>query len=123
MLHSYFIKRALTLLLAVSVVFAPLAPALATGTGSNGAHAAHVSHGGDHDAGGPVQADQPSKPCTAHAACTGPCCAGCANCFGAVSLVQPLHVHSHPVKTPVLSRLYSFVLIASPDRPPRSLSL
>jgi len=126
MIRSLLIKPGLTLLtflLAVSMVFAPLMPVSAMVAGSDGAHAGHVSHDGDHGVAGSDQADYPSKPCNTHDSCAGQCCAGCAHCFGAVSLFQPAYVHSHPVKTPVLSRLHSLVLIASPDRPPRPFSL
>jgi hypothetical protein len=122
-IRAFTIKHALTLLVALSVVFAPLAPVFAMVTGSGEAHAVHVAHDGDHRADGSIQADHGSKTCTQHDSGDGQCGNCCAHCLGAVSLFQRAYLPSHPVQTPVLSRLHSLVLVASPDRPPRLFSL
>lgn len=123
MSRSSLIRRTLTFLLTTSVILASLAPASAAVAASGEEHVAHVAHGGDHGADGSSRCDQNMKTCTQHDSCVGQCGACCAHCFGAVFFALPLSVHAHPVQTPVLSQLHSFVLIASRDRPPRILAL
>lgn len=123
MIRAFTIKHALAFLVALSVAFAPLAPVFAMVSGSGETHAVHAAHDGDHRADGSIQADPHSTSCTQHDSGADQCGNCCAHCFGVVSLFQPAYLLSHPVQIPVLSQLHSFVVIASPDRPPRLLSL
>src|SRR3990172_2688357 len=119
MVRRFAVKRAFALLLAVVMAATPLSPVFAVVAGSGEAHAVHVSHGNDHQADGPAQADHHSTTCTQHDSSAGQD----RDCCGLVSLVQAAYLHSHPVQTPVLNQLHPFFLITSPDRPPRILSL
>ena len=123
MSRTSILRRALTFLLAMSVILVSLAPASAAVAASGERHVGHAVYGGDHGADGSARCDQNMKTCAQHDSCVGQCCACCAHCFGAVFFALPLYVHAHPVQTPVLSQLHSFVLIASRDRPPRILPL
>jgi len=118
------IKPALAFLLAVSVVFSPLAPVFASPVGSDGTQAVHLTHADHPDMNELAPTGQhPPKSCTTHDACTDQCCACCVHYVGALSFIHPIQIHFRPVQTPILSRLQSFLLIASHDRPPRSFSL
>jgi hypothetical protein len=119
-MRAFTLKHALTLLVALSVVCAPLAPVFAVVAGNGEAHAVHTAHDGGHRADGSIRTDQDSMSCPQHDSSTGQCCA---HCLGVVSSFQPACLPSHPVQTPVLSQLHSLVLSASLDRPPRLLSL
>ena len=123
MIRFFAVKRAFALLLALIMAGTPLSPVFAVVAGSGEAHTVHVSHGNDHQADGPAQADHHSTTCTQHDSSAGHDRDCCAHCFGLVSLVQATYLHSHPVQTPALSQLHSLVLVTSPDRPPRSFSL
>lgn len=123
MIRFKHVARLLSLLLALAVVFAPVASAFAFAAKAGHAQAVHASHDCDQRADGSGQADRHPSTCTQHDSCAGQCCACCAHCFGAMSLFQPAYIYSHPVQTPVLSQLHSLVLITSLDRPPRSFSL
>jgi hypothetical protein len=123
MVHRFVVKRAFALVLAVVMAAAPLSPVFAVVAGSGEAHAVHVSHGNDHQADGPAQADHHSTTCTQHDSSAGHDRDCCAHCFGLVSLVQAAYLHSHPVQTPILTELHPRLLATSPDRPPRILSL
>lgn len=113
--------RLLSLWLALVLAAAPALPAFAMTIKAGAAHAVHISHDGNHgnmsDHSAPKQ-----SPCTQHDSCNGQCCAFCAQCFGAVSLLQLDQIRSHPVQTPVLAELHPRILVTSPDRPPRFLS-
>lgn len=119
----FAVQRALALLLVLIMAGSPLSPVFAAAGGSDSAHAVHVSHDSDHGAEGPVWANHHSTTCTQHDSCAGQDRDCCAHCFGVVSPIQATYLHSHPVQTPVLKQLHPFFLVASPDRPPRFLSL
>lgn len=110
------------MLLILALAWAPALPALAMMIKAGAAHAVHVSHDGIHgdmsDHSAPKQ-----SPCNQHDSCNGQCCAFCATCFNAVSIVTLLQTHFHPVQTPVLAVLHPHILVTSPDRPPRFPSL
>lgn len=122
MIRVFAIKHALMLLVALSVAFAPLAPVLAMVAGNGETHAVHApaAHDGDHRADGSTPADPHSRSCPQHDSGADQCCS---HCFGAVSFFPSTYLSLHPVQTPVLSQLHSFVVITSPDRPPRLRSL
>jgi len=115
--------RLLSLLLALAVVFAPVASAFAFVAKIGNEHAVHVAHDCGHRADGSGQTDHHPSTCTQHDSCAGQCCSCCVHCFNAAFFTPMAHVPSHPVQTPISSQLHSFVLIASLDRPPRIFSL
>ncbi len=114
--------RLWSLWLVLALVMAPVLPSFAMTLKAGDAHAVHVSHDGKH-ANTPDPAAPEQTPCTQHDSCNGQCCAFCAQCFGAVSMVLPDVSHAHPVQTPILTELHPRLLATSPDRPPRILSL
>ncbi len=118
----FIVKRVLTLVLALIVAWAPVLPSFAMTIEAGDAPAVHVSHAGNHadmsDHGAPKQ-----TPCTQHDSCDGQCCAFCAQCFSAVSLMLLDQAHSHPVQISNLTGLHPRLVATSPDRPPRILSL
>ncbi len=112
----------LRLLLVLAIASAPVLPAF--GMAPAKADAMSAAHAGPAHDMSQHAADADALPdCAQHHDCHGQCCAFCAQCFTAVFFVQPDYILSHPVQMPVLSRLHSYVLIASPDRPPRFLFL
>jgi len=117
------VARLLSLLLALAVVFAPVASAFAFAAKAGNAQAAHASHDCDQRADGSGQADHHPSTCTQHDACAGQCCSCCVQCLNAAFFTPMTHVPSHPVQTPISSQLHSLVLITSLDRPPRSFFL
>jgi len=108
-------------MLTVALASAPALPAMAMMLKAGDAHAVHVTHEGGH---GNVSDPAVTKqtPCTQHDSCDGQCCAFCAQCFSAVSVILLDQTHSHPVQTSILSGLHPRLLPTSPDRPPRFLS-
>jgi hypothetical protein len=112
----------LCLLLVLAIMIAPVLPAfgmaLAKSDAVSAAHDGQAHDMSQHATGADTLPD-----CTQHHDCHGQCCAFCAQCFTAVLFVQPDYIFSHPVQTPALSQLHSFVLVTSLDRPPRFLSL
>ena len=116
------LTRGLRLLLVLAIASAPVLPAF--GMAPAKADAVSVAHAGAvHDVSEHATDADTLPDCAQHYDCHGQCCAFCAQCFTAIFFVQPDYVPSHPVQMPVLSRLHSYVLIASPDRPPRFLFL
>jgi len=114
--------RLLSLWLVLALAAAPVLPSFAMMGQAGDAEAAHVSHGGDH-ANMPDPSAAEQTPCTQHDSCNGQCCDLCAQCFSAVSAVPLEQVRPHPVQTPVLTKFHPRIFSASPDRPPRFLSL
>jgi hypothetical protein len=114
--------RLLSLWLVLALAAAPMLPSFAMTGQAGDAQAAHVSHGSDH-ANMPDTDTSKQTPCTQHDSCNGQCCDLCAQCFSAVSPVSLDQVYPHPVQTPVLTKLHPRISVASPDRPPRILSL
>jgi hypothetical protein len=115
-------SRVISMLLVVALVWAPALPSLAMAIKASDTHAVHATHEGNH---GNVSDSAAAKqtPCTQHDSCNGQCCDICAQCFGAVSMLLLDVAHSHPVQTPVLAALHPRLLVTSPERPPRFLSL
>ncbi len=112
----------LRLLLVLAVASAPVLPAF--GMAPAKADSAPAAHAGPaHDMSQHVTEAATLPDCTQHQDCHGQCCAFCAQCFTALFFVPPDYIFSHPVQTPVLSRLHSLILVASPDRPPRRFLL
>lgn len=108
----------LRLLLVLAMASAPVLPAFGMAPAESDA-VSTVHAGPVHDV-SPQAVDAGALPdCDQHQNCHGRCCAFCAQCFTAVFFVQPDYVPSHPVQTPVVNRLHSFVLATLPDRPPR----
>lgn len=110
------------MLLAVALVGAPVLPSLAMALKASDNHVLHASHEGHHGNASDSAATK-QTPCTQHDSCNGQCCAFCAQCFSAVSLMFLDQTHSHPVQISFLTALHPRLLATSPDRPPRLLSL
>ncbi|MCR4346216.1 MAG: hypothetical protein NUV55_03265 [Sulfuricaulis sp.] len=122
MSHVKGFSRVISMLLAIALVWAPALPSFAMMIKAGDAHAVHATHDGNH---GNVSDTATAKqtPCTQHDSCDGQCCAFCAQCFGAVSMILPDEAQPHPVQSSILSELHPRLLVTSPDRPPRILSL
>lgn len=112
----------MTAVLALVVAWAPVLPALAMAVRADDARSIHVTHAGSHDSVSDAATTR-QTPCTQHDACHGQCCDICAQCFSAVSLIALVQTHSHPIQTSVLTQLHPRLFVASPDRPPRFLTL
>lgn len=119
-MNRAYIKRTFALLLAVLLAGTPLSAVFAA---SGETHAVRVARDDGGGVEAPPQAGHDSKTCTQHDSCVGQCCACCAHCVSAVFLAPPVPVHARAVQTPASSQLHPFFLIASPDRPPRLISL
>ncbi len=109
--------RGLSLLLSLTLILAPVAPALAIAAKSGDVHAAHTFHDGeaamlDHTV------HHPSS-CAPHDSSDDQCCGSCLQYSGTVSFTHSVYLPSHPVQIPVLSQLHPLVLVTLLDRPPR----
>jgi hypothetical protein len=118
-------QRLLRLLLAASLVLAPMLSIAQPMAG----HAAMADHAattpGDH-AGHHMTADTAAmdagQACAQHAdhdACQGQCCAACAHCFVAMPGVESSNLPLQPVRTPVVSQLSVSAEPAFLNRPPQ----
>ncbi|MEW6330420.1 MAG: hypothetical protein AB1560_03065 [Pseudomonadota bacterium] len=114
--------RLMSLWLVLALAAAPVLPAFAMMNMAGDAHAVQVAHD-NHDGATPDHSAPSQTPCTQHDACNGQCCDICAQCFNAMSLLPLEQVQPHPVLSPTLTALHPRLLVASPDRPPRFLSL
>ncbi|MHB1141684.1 MAG: hypothetical protein ACYC1T_08000 [Sulfuricaulis sp.] len=114
--------RLLSLWLVLALAAAPVLPSFAMTVVAGDAQAAHVTHD-NHDGAMPDHSAPPQTPCTQHDSCNGQCCDLCAQCFSAVSALPLEQVRPHPVQSPVLTKFHPRIFSASPDRPPRFLSL
>jgi hypothetical protein len=115
-------SRVISMLLVVALAWAPALPSLAMAIKASDSHALHASHEGNHGNSSDTAATK-QTPCTQHDSCNGQCCAFCAQCFSAVSLMLSDQTHSQPVQISNLTALHPRLLATSPDRPPRFLFL
>ncbi len=122
---------AISLAVAVALLGAPVLPAVASVTADDSIHAAHGSAGVASAGATAMHADHgktakatepgysnPSSACYQHDQCGGKCCATCAQCFTATSVLPAFSVRSHAVQSPIVLRLHDRLVAAVHNRPP-----
>ena len=111
-------------LLALSIAFAPMLPAFASGKMSASSHAAHASHANHTDThvgiegGGNRTAPLPVK----HEHCNGQCCLACSMSFVETDVIWHGAAQARSIQVPVVVRLIQHHTVTVPHRPPRTLS-
>lgn len=126
-----FSQWVISLAVAVALLGTPVLPAVASATADDSVHAAHGSAGVASAAAGAMHAEHgmttkavepgdgnPSSGCYQHDQCSGKCCATCAQCFTATSVLPAASVRSHAVQSPIVLRLHDRLVAAVHNRPP-----
>jgi len=130
--QNIFLRGIISLWVAVSLLIAPLTPAIAAASQADKApsapHAAHESAGVAHAV--DLHADHgkahattdatghKNTSCAKHEQCSGKCCATCAQCFTATSALPTFFLTTHSPQLSVATRLHDRLVVAVHDRPP-----
>lgn len=113
---SIFSQWVISLVVAVTLLGAPVLPTTASVPADTAPHAMHADHG---NAGKVVNADdQSAAGCAQHDQCSGKCCATCAQCFTAAFNFSIASIQTYSVQFPIVLHLDDRLTVAVHNRPP-----